>query len=639
MAIIALSDVNHYFGDSCILRNASLSVEKHQRIGLVGRNGSGKTTLLDIISGRLVPSEGDIHRQRGVKISYLYQSLEKYPASKTSREESGLNQTVLLSYVTRSHRRVFELQTAIDTLLKKISSEPNPKDLELLDKYERELTSLDGYNLETKAKAILQRLAFKEADWNRPVDSFSGGEQTRIQLAAALLAPANLYLFDEPTNHLDIKMRDWLEGYLQEVKVPYIIVSHDRYFLDKTTNTICHLDNKNITCYSGNYSFFEQEYLRKKEQQQKVYEAQQTYIEKTKYFIRKNIAGQKTKQAKSRRKALEKLELIDRPVDDKKLNLSIETEKRSGNIVFTFDNVSFGFPDKLLAADIEKTVYFQDRIALLGENGCGKTTFLQVMAGEINPLAGKVHKGASLSVGYYDQMHIKLDHSLTVAETISANNTKWTKHEVMSYLARYGFYLDELEKNVRVLSGGEKARLYLALLITRKPNLLIMDEPTNHLDIPMIKSLEQALRCYDGTVIFVSHDRLFINNIATRFWLFNNNRIIEPFEWEKELLESFQNQQKSGKKTVKKQLKSERQRKVNPQLLELKLENISSLEKSIAAKETELSETQMSFSDSKTMKNPEKVKELKLISEQLKQEISSLKQQLSELEEDYLSCL
>ncbi len=648
MAIIGLAGVTHYFGDNCILDKISFSVEDHHRIGLVGRNGSGKTTLLDILGGRLTPNQGSIHKPKGLGISYLYQSMEQLNSRSSNNEtrsttdiDPGTVSTEdldLLSYVIRSHQRVYELHIAIDELLKQIADDPGPKNLKLLDQYERELHSLDGYNIETKAKTVLQNLAFGEDCRHRPIKSFSGGEQTRIQLAATLISPAGLYLFDEPTNHLDIHMRDWLESYLLEIKQPYIIVSHDRHFLEKTTNTTLNLENKSVTTYSGNYRFFEHEYLRQQEQQQKAYQAQQSYIEKTRQFIRKNLAGQKTKQAQSRRKALEKINLLEKPDSEQKLNLSIESAKRSGNIVFSFDRVSVGFPEKKLASGIEKTVYYQDRVAILGENGCGKTTFLQVMFGEMQPLTGKVNKGASLSIGYYDQMHINLNHTLTVAETISAAHTRWTKHDVLSYLAGYGFYQDDIEKNVNLLSGGEKARLYLALLISGKPNLLIMDEPTNHLDIPTIKVLERALTNYDGTVIFVSQDRLFINNIANRFWLFKNKHIIEPIDWEKELLSSLETPAKHCKKPVKTRTKANK-KKTNPQLLERKLKQIGGLEDMITSNEELLLHKEMQFTDKKTMKDRARIKELNSEIVQLRETISSLKNDLESLEEDYLSCI
>lgn len=628
MALIGIDDVSHYYGNTCVFNGVSFSVENHHRIGLVGHNGCGKTTLLEIISGRLIPSKGLVHKRKGLNISYLLQSIDV-----DSRYD-------LLTYMLRSHKRVMELIVLIKELEEMLQDNPSSQNVSLLDDYQAEFAALDGYSIEPKAKMILQKLSFTEKEWSRPVNSFSGGEKTRIQLAASLIAPADMYLFDEPTNHLDIKMRDWLERYLNDINTPYIIVSHDRHFLEKTTTTTLAFENIGLSAYSGSYSFYEKESQLKWNQHLKAFESQQNYIEKTEDFIRKNIAGQKTKQAKSRRKALSRLEKLERPNMKREVNLSIKSTGRSGNIVFSFDELSFGFPDRVLAENITQTVYYRDRIAVLGENGCGKTTFLQTIMGERRPLQGKVIQGANLTVGYYDQMHVLLNDNLSVYQTISNVHPDWDRYKVLSYVAGFGFYEDDVEKQVSMLSGGEKARLYLAQLISQKPNLLIMDEPTNHLDIFMIKSLEKALEDYDGTIIFVSHDRYLINNIAERFFLFHKGGMKETHRWEELILGDSRDNDVSKKSVPAHQKEAAKKiKRINPLLLEKKLQRIESIEKEINLKMEEQIEWQSLYAKKETFIDGERVKEINRNIDRLKQEIKALQSELDILEEEYLQAI
>ncbi len=639
MAVVGLTNINHLYGDNCVLKDVSLSIENHHRCGLIGKNGTGKTTLLDIISGQIKPSEGQVFIGKKTNIAYLKQSFKI------------ISNCDLLTYVLLSHKRVTELTDLMkktESCLQQISCDNNDAhdqslqlNMKLLDQYQAEYAALEGYSLEHRAKNILDRLSFTENDWYRQVTSFSGGEQTRIQLAGVLLAPADLILMDEPTNHLDIIMRDWLEKYLAELKIPYIIVSHDRYFLEKTTNIILSLENKNIVSYRGNYSFYEKEYRLKQKQLKAQYQAQQEHIGKTKYFIRKNIAGQKTKQAKSRLKALNKLDLIEEPETEKIIDLSIDSYKRSGNIVFTIDNLICGFPKKVLVQDFSTNVIYKDRIAVLGKNGCGKTTFLQTLAGEKKPLDGSISKGANISIGYYDQLHISLNPTIGVGETIKNVHQDWTINQLLSYLARFGFYEGDIDKRVALLSGGEKARLYLALLISKKPNVLIMDEPTNHLDIFMIKSLEYALKKYDGTIIFVSHDKYFINNIADRSWLFQDGHIKETHRWEQLLLEDATQNSKEQKheRQTKSYQKKDNNKKSNPLVLDLKLKKIERLENEIKHQNDLLNNLQNQFLKKDTFLNGNRVKILNLEIEKIKTEIVALEKDLTEKEIDYLEYL
>ncbi len=622
MSVAALNGVSHYFGDQCILQDVSFSIDRQKRIGFVGRNGSGKTTLLDIISGSLTPKEGIVNRMRDCRISYL---------SQTMKINSELP---MLDFVLSSHKRFNELSQKIRELEHTIGREHTESRMKQLSRYQEEFLALDGYSLEYRAKMVLQQLAFPEETWQRVVNSFSGGEKTRIQLAAILLQPADLLLLDEPTNHLDLKMRAWLMKHLTELSIPCIIVSHDRHFLDGTTNLTLSIENRRIVSYGGSYSLFEKEYREKQSLLAKQYEAQQAWIAETEDFIRRNIAGQKTKQAKSRLKALDRIKRLEPVRHDKNIRLSFGTKNRSGNIVFAFEELEFGYPGKRLAGNINGNILYQDRVAILGDNGCGKTTFLQLLLGEKTPTGGHLQRGASLSIGYYDQLHLSLNDNLTVRETINNEHVTWNNQQTLSYLGKFGFIGDDLEKRVEILSGGEKARLYLSLLIARQPNVLIMDEPTNHLDIFLIESLEKALEEYEGTLIFVSHDRFFIENIAERYWVFQNETIVETKNWEELLLTT---EEKPAKEKKQKTAEPPREKKVNPILLDLKLKEIDDLRNTISGKEDELHSLEMQFASKEVMRDASKVKLLRTQINALRKEIGKLREETDLLEEEYLN--
>ncbi|MBN2461779.1 MAG: ATP-binding cassette domain-containing protein [Candidatus Cloacimonetes bacterium] len=620
MSIVTLINLSHSFGGQNVFRNLNFSIEKNSRMGLVGRNGSGKSTLFNIITGRLQPGEGTVLTAKNLRIAYLTQEPELDP-------EQAFYDCILSSrpeYLQLSHQiEVWEQQ------LEKGNSKP---DLEFYSQLREKFEDSGGYALHNEISTILSHLDFPRNVWQRKVSTFSGGEKTRIQLAKFLIQPYDVMLLDEPTNHLDLNMIFWLEKYLKNINRPYVIVSHDRNFLDNTISKIAELERGTITIFKSNYSNYHQEKIKRREVQVREFKRQQKLIAETEDFIRRNMAGQKVLQAKSRQKMLQKLNLIDKPLQETTVNMTLESEKRSGNEVYVFEDVSFGYAGSELAHGLNLQINYQDKIALLGRNGCGKSTFFRLLNQEVAPLHGHIKKGASLKIGYYDQEHIRLNNNLTVFETIRSLVPEVEKGYVLSYLARFGFQGDDVEKTVSILSGGEKSRLYLARLIHEKPNFLILDEPTNHLDITMIDSLEEALCEYDGTVIFISHDRYFIEKIASRKWFFQHKRIIET---DKGLAELFSERIKDFKeKTCQK--RKDTPGRINPLILDRMLDEINALEKDIHTKERELQELEMQYTDKKIYQNESMIKELTRKIQVAREEKMQLHTSLENLENKYL---
>lgn len=616
MSLISISKISKNFADKTVLKNISFSIEENSKIGLVGSNGAGKTTLFNIITKQLSADSGEVHIAKNRSIAYLSQ-------------KPNLNyENTLYEEVLSSRKEVISLHNQIEEIQQNLNAND---DLTQLERLQTKIEAIDGYHIFNEMEKILSILKFDKSCWNQNVKSFSGGEQSRIELAKILLKPYDVLFLDEPTNHLDFKMIFWLEKYLKTSNKPYVIVSHDRYFLDRTVTKILKISSGNLITYSGNYTFYLSESKLRQKQLEKEFQSQKKFIENTEDFIRKNMAGQKTKMAQSRQKMLDKLDRIEKPKNSKNHNLKFEIETRSGEEVLKLKHLDIGFGSTILAKDINQLVKFKDKIAILGPNGCGKSTLLKTIVGEIKSLNGEIIIGSRIKIGYYDQLHINLDDSISVLDTIWNLMPGRPIGEVLSYLARFEFTGDNTESLVSTLSGGEKARLYLALLILRKPNLIILDEPTNHLDLSMIDNLEKGLLEFQGTLIFVSHDRYFIDRIANRKWVIKDKVL---FETEKELSEIFADEVKKVKlikteRTVKK-------KKVNPYLLNKLLEEIDNLNLLSESKKKELDEINEQMSNPKTYKDSKKIKELVTKSEDLKKEISEITDEIDEKEVQYL---
>lgn len=507
--LISLNHVSKSFGGSELFQDISFQLNANEKVGLVGRNGTGKTTLFRLINCEVEPDQGTIIRQPQLRIGFLRQIVQVN------------SQKSLLAEALTVFRDLEEMEQEISRLESEIEAKSQGPELHsLLDQYSQLQTrwELDGgYSYKARTEAILFGLGFGRADLERNASQLSGGELNRLNLAKLLLSAPNLLLLDEPTNHLDIAAVKWLEEFLRDYPHAFMVVSHDRYFLDSTVHRIVEIQNRSLEEYTGNYTRFVQEREKRLLQRQSIYSQQQDLIARTEDFIRRNMAGQKTKQAQSRQKMLERLERVNRVVvDQSKAQFRFQLSSRSGSLVFRALKLAIGYDGQVLAGPIGFDLFRGEHLGIVGPNGSGKTTLLRTLLGTLTPISGRLQSGQDLSLAYYDQQLTGLDLGTTVLEEMRSIAPLETNETLRSYLARFLFRGDEVFQPVASLSGGEKSRLSLAKLIFGKANTLILDEPTNHLDISSCEALEAALMEFPGTLIIVSHDRYLINMVCTR---------------------------------------------------------------------------------------------------------------------------
>src|SRR6267378_281175 len=520
--LFRLSEVHKSYGAQDVLRGASLQVNPGEHVGLVGRNGAGKTTVFRLVTQEETPDRGEIVRARGLKLGLLAQHVH-FAAGSTVHESALAAFGRLQQIEHQMHDLEHRMADAGDDLEKVLE-----RYSDLQHEYERE----GGFEYSAKAEAILQGLGFDRETWQMETEKLSGGQQNRLGLARLLLSEPDVLLLDEPTNHLDVEAVEWLEEFLQSYASGFVIISHDRYFLDRACRRIIEVENGRATSYSGNYSRYLVEREEQREIQQRAYDNQQRMIAKTEDFIRRNLAGQKTKQAKSRRTMLQRLERVESVRGDQASgDFRMQDIERSGTHVLTVTDAAIGYPTKTLARDISLILRRGECLGVIGPNGSGKKTFVRTVLGQLPPLSGELRWGAKVQIGYYAQQLEDLDdRNEIIMELRRVAPASATAGELRSFLAKFLFLGDDVYKHVGDLSGGEKGRLALAKLIYSRVNVLVLDEPTNHLDIPSREALEEALDAYQGTILTISHDRYFLDRIATQILALDGEGVAEHYD-------------------------------------------------------------------------------------------------------------
>ena len=509
MIILQANKIERSFAGEVLFDNISLQVDERDRIALVGKNGAGKSTLLKILVGEEEPTSGEINKKRDLSLSYLAQD-SRFESSNTIYDEM----LHVFDDLRKTEKALRQMELAM--------GEKTGADLEKLmqdyDRLSEEFRQAGGFTYEADIRAILNGFKFDESMWQMKIEELSGGQNTRLALAKMLLEKPNLLVLDEPTNHLDIETIAWLENYLVNYSGALLIVSHDRYFLDKVATITLDLTKHSLDRYVGNYSSFVEQKEQKLLTEAKNYEKQQKEIAALEDFVNRNLVrASTTKRAQSRRKQLEKMERLDKPeAGTKSAHMTFHSDKASGNVVLTVEEAAVGYDDQILSEPINLDIRKMNAVAIVGPNGIGKSTLIKSIVGQIPFIKGEARFGANVEVGYYDQTQSKLTPHNSVLDELW-NDFKLTPEvEIRNRLGAFLFSGDDVKKTVGMLSGGERARLLLAKLSMENNNFLILDEPTNHLDIDSKEVLENALIDFDGTLLFVSHDRYFINRVATQ---------------------------------------------------------------------------------------------------------------------------
>jgi ATP-binding cassette subfamily F protein 3 len=507
--LASLNHVDLRFGPQEVLKDVTWAIQEGECWGVIGRNGAGKSTVFKLLLGQLEADSGTVVRptkERGIRMGHYAQDL--VPETEGSVLEEAL---AAFGDVERLQHEMRELEHRM--------GEAGADLTEVMDRYQKVTETfehLDGFTIRARAESILQALGFSALDFERPVETLSGGQKSRVMLAKAILQGQDLLLLDEPTNHLDLPSLRWLESFIQDTDATVAVISHDRYFLDKIATEILELDLGRSRVYEGNYT----EFMEKKEQElellERHYEQQQAYIKNQEEYIRRNIAGQNTKQARGRRTHLSKLDRIQKPLRDRrKVKFTFPETQRGGDVALVLENASVGWDGKPLYAPLEQLqIKRGQKVGIVGLNGTGKSTLLKAISEEIPFITGQARLGSQVKVGYFDQHHRNLDPRNTVFQQIHAVSPQALKQDVLGFLAKFQFRGDEVDKPVTALSGGERARLSIATLIRHGVNLLLLDEPTNHMDIPSMEAMEDTILSFTGAAIVVTHDRYLLGRVA-----------------------------------------------------------------------------------------------------------------------------
>lgn len=613
MIVLSLENISMSFGIENVISSASFALQDGEKMGLVGSNGSGKSTLLRIITGEISPSSGMVHISRDANIGYIAQTDDIDPNSTLLEAMLALFQEAI-----DLEKRIVELEKAMH------DNHDESVAIDLADKYHKAMdryNAIEGYAYNGTIQTVLNGLGFDENQYERKVSTFSGGEKARLSLAKMLLKKPNILLLDEPSNHLDLDALDWLERYLQEYKGALIVISHDRYFLDNVCTSIGELIGGKIIKYDGNYSAYQKKRAITREAEQKAYEMQEKYIEREKNIIKMYKAQgagseKKIKQAMSREKRLEKIDLLEKPAEEKQIRFSFNARMRSGEEVLKVHDISKGFNGKTLFKHISFEVRAGDRIALIGKNGIGKSTLFNIIMKKVAPDEGYSAFGVNVDPGYFEQEHRDLIKSKSVLDNVWDSFPKMEQYQVRAALGMFLFRGDDVFKTVGQLSGGEQARVMLTKLMLSENNFLLLDEPTNHLDADSREVLEEALQGYNGTILAISHDRYFINKFANKVivlkeenitsYLGNYDDYLQKKAWQSA---SMVQENSINKTEVAKQRRRSRLEKQRIKELENQL---ALLESAILKSEERCREIELSLADPDTYKDLKLAEDLRL---------------------------
>lgn len=641
MILMQVNQLVKRYGAELILSNIKLEIQTNDRIAIVGRNGAGKSTLLKIMAGIIPYDEGEIHKPKDVTLGYLAQN-------------TGLEtDETIWNEMQQVFTHLIEMEQTLRGMEQQMGDPVLMEDKErynqLLSRYDQlqETFKKDGgYQYEADIKAVLNGLHFHDYDLHTSINELSGGQKTRLALGKLLLSKPDILILDEPTNHLDIETLTWLEGYLNNYQGAVVIVSHDRYFLDKTIRTVYEISRHQSKKYHGNYTKYLDQKAADYEREMKEFEKQQTEIKRMEDFIQKNLVrASTTKRAQSRRKKLEKMERLDKPNgDESSASFSFSINQRSGNDVLKVQDLAFRYNDgeQTIFSNLSFQLSRGDRIALVGPNGVGKTTLLKTITGDLVPSDGNIQTGSNVQIGYYDQEQTKLHSNKTVLMELWDDYPMIDEKDIRTTLGNFLFSGDDVLKVVSSLSGGEKARLALAKLMMQKANLLILDEPTNHLDLDSKEVLEGALLDFPGTILFVSHDRYFINEIASlvlemqpndsTIYLGNYDYYLEKKQEEIELAElEAQDKQTEEKEVVKTNFHEEKQRKQMQRKKERRMEEI---ELSIEQLEATIEKNEQLLCEPEIFQDHEKALELTTENDTANQQIEQLMEEWETLQDD-----
>ncbi|WP_455539640.1 ABC-F family ATP-binding cassette domain-containing protein [Terrisporobacter sp.] len=634
MIVLSCNNLYKSFGIDSILENICFTVNEGDKIGIIGINGTGKTTLMKIISGEYGYDEGDIYTSKDCEIGYLQQNT------------NFLSDNTILEEVLEVFKPLIDMENYLRELEHKIAEEGSKNNSPILEKlmddYSHTLedfASKNGYGYKSEAKGVLKGLGFKDEDMNKPINILSGGEKTRVLLGKLLLKKPTLLLLDEPTNHLDAEAIEWLEFFLKQYKGTVMLISHDRYFLDQVVDRVFEIHNKKLKAYNGNYSKFielskvEKEIeLKKYEDQQKDLKKQEESIERLKAYGREKHL----KRARSKEKALNKVDVLDKPeAYRKKAKIKFNPSVSSGNDVLHVDNLSMAYDERVLFRNVNFDIYRGEKVALIGPNGIGKSTLFKILMNELTPISGDFKLGTNVNVSYFHQEQKTLNLDNTIIDEIWDSNEKLTQTEIRNMLGSLLFEDEEVFKKISTLSGGERARIAILKLILSNANFLLLDEPTNHLDIDSKEVLEEALENYTGTIFTISHDRYFLNTVVDKILVLSENGIIEylgNYDYyinKKRETDEMATLVEEVEEKTKTQLKEEKRKEKEQREKEKKNRyKIKNIEQEIEEIEAKIEELDLLLCQEEIYSNPNKSKEVS-------QEKSSYEDKLSSLYETW----